>query len=92
MNKIILFNIFYQISNILSFCRLDLAIIFVGLYSFFKLKNFFDVSLFLRERENISRGGAERERETESEAGSRLRAINTEPDAGLELMNHETMT
>ena len=30
-------------------------------------------------------GGAEREGDTESEAGSRLRAVSTEPDAGLEL-------
>ena len=29
-------------------------------------------------------GGAEREGDTESEAGSRLRAISPEPDAGLE--------
>ena len=34
----------------------------------------------------------ERERETESEAGSRLRAVSTEPDAGLELTNREIMT
>ena len=40
----------------------------------------------------MSRGGAEREGDTESEAGSRLRAISTEPDAGLELMNGEIMT
>ena len=29
--------------------------------------------------------GAEREGDTESEAGSRLRAVTTEPDVGLEL-------
>ena len=40
----------------------------------------------------MSGGGAEREGDTESEAGSRLRAVSTEPDAGLELMNHEIMT
>ena len=42
----------------------------------------------------MSRGEAEREREgdTEWEAGSRLRAVNTEPDAGLELMSYENMT
>ena len=33
----------------------------------------------------MSRGQAEREGEAESEAGSRLRAISTEPDAGLAL-------
>ena len=33
----------------------------------------------------MSRGGAEREGHTEPKAGSRLRAVSTEPDAGLEL-------
>ena len=37
-------------------------------------------------------GGAEREGDTESEAGSRLRADSTEPDAGLELTNPEITT
>ena len=37
----------------------------------------------------MSGGGAEREGDTESEAGSRL---STEPDAGLELTNLEIMT
>ena len=36
--------------------------------------------------------GAEKEEDTESEAGSRLWAVSTEPDAGLELMNCEIMT
>ena len=40
----------------------------------------------------VSRGGAEREGGTESEAGSRLRAVGTEPDVGLELMNREIVT
>ena len=40
----------------------------------------------------MSRGGAEREGDTESEAGSRLRAVSTEPDAGLELTNRELTT
>ena len=40
----------------------------------------------------MSRGGAEREGHTESEAGSRLDAVSTEPDAGLELTNREIMT
>ena len=42
----------------------------------------------------MSRGGAERERkgDTESEAGSRLRAVSTEPDAGLKLTDCEIMT
>ena len=37
-------------------------------------------------------GGSEREGDTESEAGSRLRAVSTGPDTGLELVNHEIMT
>ena len=45
-----------------------------------------------RERQSVSRGGVERETETESEAGSRLRAVSTEPDAGLEPTNCEIMT
>ena len=40
----------------------------------------------------MSQGGAERERETESEAGSRLGAVSPEPDVGLEPTNHEIMT
>ena len=40
----------------------------------------------------MSGGGAEREGDTESEAGSRLRAVRTELDAGLEPTNHEIMT
>ena len=37
-------------------------------------------------------GGAEREGDTESEAGSRLWAISPEPDAGLELADREIVT
>ena len=40
----------------------------------------------------MSRGGAESEGDTESEAGSGLRAVGTEPDAGLELTDREIMT
>ena len=40
----------------------------------------------------MSKGGAEREGDTESEADSELQAVSTEPDAGLELTNHEIMT
>ena len=40
----------------------------------------------------MSREGAEREGDTESEAGSGLRTVNTEIDAGLKLMNQEIMT
>ena len=37
-------------------------------------------------------GGSEREGDTESEAGFRLRGVSTEPGAGLKLTDHDTMT
>ena len=40
----------------------------------------------------MSGGGAEREGDTESETGSRLRAVSTEPQAGLELRDREIIT
>ena len=39
----------------------------------------------------MSGGGAEREGDTESEAGSMLWAVSTEPYAGLKLTDHEIM-
>ena len=45
-----------------------------------------------REREHNGRRGRETEGDTGSEAGCRLRAVSTEPDAGLELMDREIMT
>ena len=46
----------------------------------------------MTERESMSGRGADREGDTESKAGSRLRAVSTEPDAGLELTSCEIMT
>ena len=40
----------------------------------------------------MSKAGAEREGDTEFEAGSRLHAVSTEPNMGLRLTNHEIMT
>ena len=48
--------------------------------------------LFLRERQSVSGGGAEREGDTKRKAGFRLQVVSTEPDVGLELMNCEIMT
>ena len=45
-----------------------------------------------RERQSAIRGGAERDGDIESEAGSRLRAVSTEPNTGLEPRNPEIMT
>ena len=44
------------------------------------------------ETEHKQGWGREREGDTEPEAGSRLWAVSTEPDAGLELTNREIMT
>ena len=44
------------------------------------------------ERVCVQGGDGQRERDTEPEGGSRFWAVSTEPDAGLELMNHEIMT
>ena len=56
--------------------------------------NFFSVYFWEREteRQSASGGGAEREGDAESKAGSRLRAVSTESDAGLELTNCEIVT
>ena len=40
----------------------------------------------------MSRGGTEREGDTEFKAGSRLQAVSTESSVGLEPKNHEIMT
>ena len=50
------------------------------------------IFIFERDRQRVSGRGAERDRETESEAGSKLWAVGTEPDAGLELTDREIMT
>ena len=64
---------------------------FISLASAF---SFFNVYLFLRERDRARAGeGAEtREGDTESETGSRLWAVCTEPNMGLELRNGEIVT
>ena len=64
-----------------------------GMHFFFHLFFFFTIYLFLdRERQSMSRGGAEREGDTESKADSRLRAVSTESDSGLELTNRKMVT
>ena len=45
-----------------------------------------------RQRQRVSRGGAEREGDSASEAGFGLPAVGTEPDVGLEPTNCEIMT
>ena len=62
--------------------------VFIFLFFFQRLFIFF----WDRERQSMNRGGTEREGDTESETGSRLRAISPEPDAGLELPDREIVT
>ena len=62
-----------------------------GLFLFFFFSNVF-IYFWDRERQSMNGGGAEREGDTESETGSRLRAISPEPDAGLELTDCEIVT
>ena len=45
-----------------------------------------------REKQTVNGGAAERDEDPESKAGSRLRAISPEPDAGLELTGREIVT
>ena len=47
--------------------------------------------IYFGERQNVSRGWAEREGDREPEAGSRLHAVSTEPDVGLQLTSCEIM-
>ena len=44
------------------------------------------------ERDRALVGEKQRKGDTESEAGSRLSAVSTEPDAGLQLKYHKIMT
>ena len=55
---------------------------------------FFNIYSFLKDRERQSENGegAEREGDTEFEAGSRLQAVSKESDAGLELTDRKIMT
>ena len=46
----------------------------------------------LREKDRAQAGEGEREGDTESQAGSRLRAVSTEPDVGPEPTNREAVT
>ena len=57
----------------------------VGFFLFFMF-------IFERERQSTSGGGVDREGDTESDAGSTLWAVSTEPDTGLEPTNYEIMT
>ena len=71
--------------------RPNLPSVVIVIVFFFFLKIFLNVCLFFRQREHVhtSRGGAEREGERGSKAGS---ALIAEPNAGLELTNLKIMT
>ena len=65
--------------------------LFIGL-STSSFKIFVLMFIFVFETEHEWGRGRERGRDRESKAGSRLRAVSTEPDVGLELVNQEIMT
>ena len=44
------------------------------------------------DRDRVRMGEGQREGDTESETGSRLWAVSTEPDAGLKLTDRKIMT
>ena len=48
--------------------------------------------MFIFERDRVRAVEGQRERETESEAVSRLRAVSTEPNAGLKPTSCEIMS
>ena len=56
--------------------------------------NFFLTFIVERQRQtdSMSMGGTERGGDMESETGSRIWAVSTEPHMGLKLTNHEIMT
>ena len=64
------------------FVKLPLEVHVKGYFFLFKKKFF--LHLFIFERQSTNGGGAEREGDTESEAGSRPRAVSTEPDVGTQ--------
>ena len=45
-----------------------------------------------KEKQSVGWGGAEKEGDTVSKAGSRLHSVSTEHDAGLKLTNCEMVT
>ena len=53
---------------------------------------FLTFTYFERQMQSMRGGVAEREGDTESKAGSRLQAVSTEPDSGLELTNCDIVT
>ena len=84
----------FSFSDLLTLNNLGCLFVVWFLVFFFYFFYFLKKSLFLRERkrQSVSGGGAQREGDTESEGGSRLRVVSTEPSAGLELTNRAIMT
>ena len=94
LRKIVVALLYIFTSNVWEFQFLP-SFVNTCYYLCFCFFNFFKC-LFIFERQGEAEGkqgrGREREGDTESEAGSRFWAITTEPDAGLELMNCDSIT
>ena len=55
-------------------------------------KNFFNVYSFLRDKDSVNGGGAEREGDPESKAGSEFCAVSTDPNVGPKPTSGEIIT
>ena len=82
-----LFFIVVKCTYYFSHCSVPSQWHLVNSQSCAPITTFFFLNLmFIYFWERECEGGAEREGDTESESGSRLWAVSTEPDAGLELL------
>ena len=79
VKELAILGFYYHSSSCTNFKSFQATVFF-----FFLIFNIYSF-LKERERQRVNGGGAEREGDTESEAGCGLRAVGTEPDAGLEL-------
>ena len=86
-------SVYFKPLYVWSFC---VPLLMFNMYSIFFLfcflKKFFNVYFWDRERQSMNGGGSEREGDTESETGSTLWVVSTEPDAGFELTHCEIRT
>ena len=60
--------------------------------SFFFFFNLFNIYLFLRDRAQVGKGQRERGTQNLKQALDSKLTVSTEPNAGLELTNHEIIT
>ena len=90
-----LYPVFIYWTRFLQLLKLSVSkgelLIFLSAH-LFSFLNFLLTFIYYWETQSVSRGRVERGGDTESEVGSRLQAVSTEPDAELELPNYKIMT